>query len=387
MTAVAALALTTLAPLSAAYAVPPTPPVVQAAQQPDGSTVVLSWDHSPGASRYDVQVDDNAGFSSPEISSSTVSNRFVPTLNLRPGLQYWRVQAVNGTGESSGWSEGSFTKAIVEVPVLVSPAEGTPLAQPDNAPLLRWNPSPGALSYLVEVDDNSDFVGSTTYDTRSTSFVVPDPLTSGDWFWRVVATKENPANLNAPFKSQPSAARSFVIEPIPAPQLTAPPSNPDHELQDVVLDWTPVNGAVSYEVEVATNTDFSDGSRIDRRSGIRGTRYSPAITYDNNQYYWRVRAYDTAGQPTPWTEARYDFNRTWPERPTAVYPAAAGAEDVPAPLYFQWTPVAPRLGVRAPGRHAGELHRRHLPQLPDGRYDVHTRHVRDQHQRPALGVP
>ena len=121
--------------------------------------------------------------------------------------------------------------------------------------------------------------------------------------------------------------------------LTSPPSNPDFELQDVVLDWEPVPGAVSYEVEVATNTDFSDGSRIDRRSGILGTRYSPAITFDNNQYYWRVRAYDTANQPTPWSAARYDFNRTWPHRPEAVYPAAPGIEDVPAPLYFQWTSV------------------------------------------------
>lgn len=340
LTAVSALLLTALSPLTPTYAVPPNQPTNLSVQQPDGSTVVLAWERSADAVRYEVQVDDNASFSSPEVAASTVGNQFVPTLHLRPGAQYWRVQAVNNGAETSSWADGSFTKAGVEVPVLVSPAEGTPLAQPDDAPLLRWNASPGAQTYLVEVDDNDDFVGSTSYETRSTSFVVPDPLPSGDWFWRVVATKENPANLNLPFKSQPSSTRSFVIEPIAAPELTAPPSNPDHELQDVVLDWTPVPGAVSYEVEVATNTDFSNGSRVDRRAGILGTRYSPEITYDNNQYYWRVRAYDTAGQPTPWTEARYDFNRTYPHAPLAVYPAAAGAEDVPAPLYFQWTPVA-----------------------------------------------
>ncbi len=333
------LVVALLGPLPSAVAAPPSLPIGLTSNQPDTATVVLTWEHTPGAVRYDVQVDDNAGFGSPEVSISTVSNSHVPTVNLRSGTQYWRVQAYSSTGEPSGYTQSTFAKTAVQVPVLVAPADGTPLEQPNDPPLLRWNPAAGASSYLVEVDDNSDFVGSTTYETKSTSLVVSDPLPAGDWFWRVVATKENPANINAPFKSLPSAALSFVIVAIGAPTITSPPDNADFELQDVVLDWAPVPGAVSYEVEVATNTDFSDGSRVDRRTGILGTRYSPTVTYDNNQYYWRVRAIDTAGQPTPWSEARYNFNRTWPQRPVAVFPAAVGAEDVPAPLYFQWTPV------------------------------------------------
>src|SRR6478735_7650935 len=185
LTAVAALVLTALAPMTAANAVPPTQPVSLSNQQPDGSTIVLSWQHAAGAVRYDVQVDDNAAFSSPEVSASTVSNSYVPTVNLRPGVQYWRVQAFSNLGEGSGWVEGTLTKVAVEVPVLVSPANGVNLTQPNDPPLMRWNPSPGAVTYLVEVDDNSDFVGSTTVETRSTSMVWPHPLTGGDWFWRV----------------------------------------------------------------------------------------------------------------------------------------------------------------------------------------------------------
>ena len=48
------------------------------------------------------------------------------------------------------------------MPVLISPANGVNLTQPNDPPVLRWNPSPGAVTYLVEVDDNSDFVGSKT---------------------------------------------------------------------------------------------------------------------------------------------------------------------------------------------------------------------------------
>ena len=317
----------------AVSAVAPPLPSGLTAQQPDSSTTVLSWEHSAGATRYDVQVDDTAGFASPEVSVTTVSNSFAPTINLRAGTQYWRVRAYNATGDVSGYAESTITKAAVEIPVLVSPVDLTHLQQPVDPPVLTWNPSPGATSYLVEVDSDSDFVGSTTYEIKSTSLVIPDPLTSGDWFWRVVAAKDN--NL----KSPPSAPRSFVVDAIEVPKITSPLDDANQELQDVVLDWEPVAGAVSYEVEVALNTDFSDGSLIDRRTNIRGSRFSPATTYDNNQYYWRVRAMDMAGQPTRWTEARYSFNRTWPMRPVAVYPAAAGAEEVPAPLYFQWEPI------------------------------------------------
>lgn len=331
------LAVFLLAPVSAAVAgAPPALPSGLNAQSPNGSTTVLTWEHVPGATRYDVQIDDSpSGFSgAPDVSITTVNNSYVPTMNLKPGAQYWRVQAYTAAGDPSGWTDATFTKAAVQVPVLVSPSEGSSLQQPGNAPVLTWEPSPGAISYLVEVDGDSDFVGSTTYETKSTSLVVPDPLGAGDWFWRVVAAKDN--NL----KSEASATRSFTVAAIAAPVISSPADNADSELTDVILDWDPVPGAVSYEVEVATNTDFSQGSLIERRTGVRGTRYSPPTTYDNNQYYWRVRAIDTAGLPTPWTEARYNFNRTWPEKPSPVYPATPGTEEVPAPLYFQWTPVA-----------------------------------------------
>ena len=163
--------------------------------------------------------------------------------------------------------------------------------------------------------------------------------------------------------------------------ITSPPDDTDFELQDVVLDWDPVPGAVSYDVQVATNADFSQGSLIDGAAGILGTRYSPPITYDNNQYFWRVRAIDTAGQPTPWTAARYNFNRTWPQTPDARLPGGRRHRGRAGAALLPVDPGGARLGVRVPGRHPGELHRRHVRALPRRRHDVHARHVRRQHHR------
>ena len=43
------------------------------------------------------------------------------------------------------------------------------------------------MSYVVTLDGDSDFIGAKAYSTKTTSLVVPDPLTVGDWYWQVTA--------------------------------------------------------------------------------------------------------------------------------------------------------------------------------------------------------
>ncbi len=341
LSAVAALVLTTLGPLSGASAVPPAAPTGLSVQQPNDATAVLSWDHVAGATRYELQVDDDPNFSSPAsiptTTVSTVSNTYVPTANLPAGNKYWRVRARNAASEDSPWSIAQFGNPSVAVPQPASPPDNTTLSQPSQPPLLTWSTSPGATSYIVEVDGDSDFVGAFTYTTSSTSLVVPDALPSGtvanpaDYYWRVTASKGSGIN------SLPSPASRFIVGPLPAPAITAPPSSPNFELEDVVLDWEPVPGAKSYDIEVALNQDFTNIT--ESKAGIFGTRYSPIVSYDNDQYYWRVRARDLDNQPTPWTESLYNFSRTWPNQPQAVFPADPLVETVTNPIYFEWTSV------------------------------------------------
>jgi hypothetical protein len=319
------LVAVTFGPISSANAVPPDIPTGLSVNQPDSTTTILSWEHVPNATRYSVTVDGT--------TTSTVNNSFVPPQPLPEGNLTWSVTAFTGA-EAGPTATSTFSSTRLAAPVLVSPASNAVLAQPTNPPLLTWAPSAGATSYKVEVDGDADFVGADSYTTKNTSLVVPTPLGDGDWYWRVTASKG--ASLNSP----PSEERRFVVSPLPAPTITSPPDDATQTLQDVVLDWTPVPGAASYDVQVSTEADFSEGGAlIDSQTGLLGTRYAPEITYDNASYFWRVRAIDMSGQATPWTAARFSFTRNWPQRPTAVFPAADGAEDVPAPLYFQWTPV------------------------------------------------
>jgi len=323
-----------LAPMPGALAVAPSSPGGLSVTQPNDATSILTWGHVAGATKYEVQLDDDPTFGSPYAAPvSTVNNTYVPTMTLKSGTNHWRVRALAGS-EASAWVAGSFGNPPVSVPLPASPPNGAVLVQPDNPPLLTWSATPGAISYTVEVDGDDDFIGAFTYTTKITSLVVADPLGDGDWFWRVTASKG--AGLN----SNPSPTSSFVIAPLASPVITYPADNPDFELQDVVLDWQPVPGAKSYDIQVATNRDFTQGgSLVESRTDIMGTRYSPTVTYDNNQYFWRVRAVDLAGQATPWTESLSNFNRTWPDVPTPIFPADPSLETIPAPAYFTWTSV------------------------------------------------
>jgi hypothetical protein len=320
-----------VSPVSSAFAVVPDQPGGLSVQQPDGLTSILSWTGVDGATQYDVQVDDDGSFGSPEVAVTTTNTRYVPTVNLKAGTAYWRVRA-RSSSDSSSWSSGSFGTASVSSPSPLSPANGAALAQPNNAPLLSWSAVAGATSYTVEVDPDNDFVGAASYSTKSTSLVVPDPLAGGDWFWRVTASRGNGLN------SLPSASFSFDITSLNAPVRSYPPNDANFALQDVVLDWAPVPGAKSYDIQVSSSIDFTaGGSLTETRNGIVGTRYSPPTSYDNKQYYWHVRAVDQADQATPWSST-FTFNRTYPAAPTPVYPLTSN-DPVPAPFYFQWEPA------------------------------------------------
>ncbi|WP_310527876.1 hypothetical protein, partial [Nocardioides sp.] len=326
-------------PLAPAHAAAPASPVGLNVSQPLPSSTKFNWNRSAGAERYEIQVDDDSGFNSPEVNASTVNSVYVPEVTLKLATNYWRVRAVLGI-DRSDWTTGlPFDPPVVTVPIPSSPVDGAHLQQPNDPPLLSWTPSPGAKSYTVQVDSDSDFVGADEFTTETTSFVITKPLGLGDWFWRVIASK-GPGIV-----SLPSNTSSFWIEALATPVITGPlgpAPNVSPDVIDVVLDWDPVDGAIGYELQVASNIDFTAGAIVEDRTGpsgrVLGTRFSPPITYDNNGYYWRVRAVDTAGNSSGWARSQVDFNRHYDVRPNPVFPVD-GSTNVPDPLYFQWDPV------------------------------------------------
>jgi hypothetical protein len=318
-------------------------PAAPSGLSPSGGSVsanpILSWGRVKAATSYDVEVSDSSTFASTLYTVTTTNNRATPTAQLPMSKIWWRVRTRTSAGTST-WATASFNRSKVSGPTLLSPADGKLLKQPEDPPLLRWEAISGATSYTVEVDrgETADWVDSVTYTTQTTSLVLPDPQENGLYWWRVRA------ELGAGQSTHSSAARSYQVGPLPVVTGTSPSNRAS--IEEVVLEWDPVPGAVTYDIRVSTDSSFN--TIIDSKV-VRGTRYSPAKTYDVDDYWWQVRARNIFGKAKEWheVEEKHEFRRSWEGTgavPELLYPADRVSPSVGDDFYYQWTPA--RLATR-----------------------------------------
>lgn len=335
----------TIAPAATAAAAPAAPTGLSASGSP---IPTLTWAAQSGATKYRVQGSENSSFSPLVFNQETTGTSYTPSRILRSGTLYWQVQAVDASGNSP-WSVSTTPISALTVPANVQvSSSGQSILPPVSPPVISWQPVAGATSYDVEMDAEGDGVGGTVKDVKTTSYVWPDPqgVSEGagteDYFVRVRAKFEN--NLQSdwtPYTSYDVAQLPPVTSATCGAKLVCAP-NPtsgvqqSKEVQDVVFDWDPVKGAKQYEIWVALDPDFN--TQIEKTK-VLSTRYSPVTTYDNNSYYWKVRAYNAAGEPTPWPSTPSVFDRRWPFKPSLVYPPVATTPRIGDDIYYQWTPV------------------------------------------------
>lgn len=86
-----------------------TPPAAPSLSKPKNGTSTpsrpqMEWKSVPGAVRYEIQIDNNTDFSSPEFST-TATKAFVQSKTLMGHRRYyWRVRARDAAGNWSAWS-------------------------------------------------------------------------------------------------------------------------------------------------------------------------------------------------------------------------------------------------------------------------------------------
>lgn len=300
---------------------------------------VLSWERVPSATSYDVQLSGSDSFS-PLIESvfKTANSQYVPKTQLPMGDIWWRVRSVASSG-TSDWATVKITRSAVSGPTLLAPADRVELSQPSQPTSLAWTPVEGATEYVLEISTDEDFVDPkriTTHTTKTTSFVVPSPQLATTYFWRVRAT------LRVGVFSEWSSTRRYRVLGLPNSERVAPAPDPgDSEdsfptVDDAVLDWTPVPGAKTYDLQISTDINFNT---LDHAvNAVTGTSYARPQTLDNDQYYWRVRPVDVNNNKPDWdTVPTWRFRRAWSEQPTLEYPINGAT--VGDPFHFQWKPA------------------------------------------------
>ncbi len=250
-------------------------------------TPTLSWSTVLGADKYRLEVNTKSDFSGTVIyDQDTVSQITKQVGGLTDSTKYyWRVTALNNSGNSSYTSNVfSFSTAQAVIPDgLFNGGIAVPVS-----PTLRWNKTPGASRYRLEVNTKTDFTGTVIFDSDN----IPDTLQaiSGleyNTFYYALVT----AYSNALAKTSTSRLYGFLTE-LATPVLKIPADSSTNVILTPSLIWSAVFGADKFKLEVNTNPDFSD-SVVFNKIVLSDT--VQINLNENTRYYWRVTALNTLG--------------------------------------------------------------------------------------------
>jgi hypothetical protein len=163
---------------------------------------------------------------------------------------------------------------------LVSPANGA-MSQNFATMTFDWTDAFAAEGYELELDVDANFTASpSTYTSVSSTKTVTNLLPGTTYYWRVRA------NANS-IVGDWIGVRNFTTTSLNAFNLATPANNTTNVLvATVILDWTTLNGASSYEVQIDTENAF-----------MSPTQFNPTASSQtignlefSTTYYWRVRA-------------------------------------------------------------------------------------------------
>jgi hypothetical protein len=275
----------------------PDPPVLLAPAnqaQNISTNPSVSWNATTGATTYNLQVSTNSAFTSPivNLTGLTATSRQLLALSNNSTF-YWRVSATNQAGTGSWSMVWTFSTPTTTppppAPVLITPANNA-VNQVLN-PIFSWNPSMGAVSYVLHVSTDVDF--STLVFNQSgilnTSLQVNNGLIANTrYYWKVRAT----GSLGS---STWSGVWTFTtMQTAPAPNLISPANNAINIIANPTLSWIATAGASSYTLQVATTNTFTTGM-FTNQSNLTATSRVVNGLAPGQTYYWRVRADNSAG--------------------------------------------------------------------------------------------
>lgn len=104
-----------------------------------------------------------------------------------------------------------------------------------------------------------------------------------------------------------------------APTLRSPRTNIVTNNTLLTLWWTNIQGGQSYEIQFATDNAFS--TVVDSEI-VTELSYTVITPFLEDQYYWRVRAYNASNQPGVWSLPRaFTIDTTGPSAPILSSPA------------------------------------------------------------------
>ena len=177
-------------------------------------------------------------------------------------------------------SKSGQNDSVPTVPVMLNPAHNAGRITLDSN--LIWSPVTGAVLYGLDIATDSMFtnkvfsseIGGNSYTLKSVQ------LGLKKYYWRVRAN-------NGGHRSGYSAVRSFITA-VSIPALAQPVNAATGVPGNVTVRWNAVSGAVSYHLQVSTNSVFT--AMVVDQKGITDTSKQLNGLQLSKKHYWRVSA-------------------------------------------------------------------------------------------------
>jgi cyclophilin family peptidyl-prolyl cis-trans isomerase len=173
-----------------------------------------------------------------------------------------------------------INNSVPNAPDLIFPEDG--LEDVMLTQSFEWSPVPSSVLYRFQLSTDSNFTTIEYDDLVGTTNYWVGGLQLGfvKYYWRVQAN-------NGGNSSSFSEVRSFTTG-IDVPILISPPDSAVNVSTNPTFEWIPVNGAISYTLQVSIFGSFINF--VVNQPGITSTSYSVNGLEENKKLFWRVRA-------------------------------------------------------------------------------------------------
>ena len=293
--------------------------------------VSFAWSAPAKADRYQFQLSKDAGFTF--TIDSVVTSPSLDWSELDAATRYyWRVKAGNSGGFSDWSTVSGFSTGIAGFagPSLVEPAdEAVDLSQPIT---FSWSAIDSADTYQLQISAESAF----TTTALDSSNITAETLTieglekATAYYARVRAVSEEGATNWSP------TIMFQTLQALPALTQLAVPANEDVDVPlPAVLRWLPTARAESYQLRISADPEFQ--VRLDS-TNISDTTVTLSSLANDQTYYWRVRASNSAGTGAWSATASFTTALAAPAIPELVTPGAD--ESATIPVNFGWNESA-----------------------------------------------
>jgi predicted phage tail protein len=275
----------------------------------DGAIVgpgpVLDWQpvSNVPVPTYEVQVDDDPLFGSPNWTTTTLDDA-VAAGPFVDGTYSWRVRAISQSGVVGSWSAAwTFTVDATppSLPALVSPPNGSTVTI--SAVAFDWTDATdanGIASYEIEVYAGATLVWAQTTPSSAAS---AGGLADGTYSWRVRAVDNvgNVGSWTAPWTFTKNTGTE--TNPPTVPVLSSPPDGTTVPSATVTLQWlasTDDTGVAYYVVQVDDGSSFAAPLVVQATTSALSLDVGPLA---QGTYWWRVRAVDVNGNISAFSSA------------------------------------------------------------------------------------